>query len=190
VTVIEGARALSKDDPEAAAVVLAALRAEGIAIHEGAAVTRVSGRAGAIAVETDAGARFEGTHLLVAVGRKATIERLNLKAAGIAVALLSNGTRVRVAALGVDLGVPAFALSGKPFGFAFRRGLRALGSDARHTAMVGDQLFTDVLGANCAGLISILVTPLSPGRHAHTRAARRIERWVLSGGGHGRPVDR
>lgn len=113
-----------------------------------------------------------------------------LKAAGIAVALLSNGTRARVAALGVDLGVRAFALSGKPFGFAFRRGLRALGSDARHTAMVGDQLFTDVLGANCAGLISILVTPLSPGRHAHTRAARRLERWVLTGGGHGRPVDR
>ena len=113
-----------------------------------------------------------------------------LKAAGIAVALLSNGTRARVAALGLDLGVRAFALSGKPFGFAFRRGLRALGSDARHTAMVGDQLFTDVLGANCAGLISILVTPLSPGRHAHTRAARRLERWVLTGGGHGRPVDR
>ena len=63
-------------------------------------------------------------------------------------------------------------------------------AEARHTALVGDQLFTDVLGANCAGLISILVTPLSPGRHAHTRAARRIERWVLSGGGHGRPVDR
>lgn len=113
-----------------------------------------------------------------------------LTGAGIAVALLSNGTPARVAALGVDLGVRAFALSGKPFGFAFRRGLRALGSDARHTAMVGDQLFTDVLGANCAGLISILVTPLSPGRHAHTRAARRLERWVLTGGGHGRPVDR
>ncbi len=113
-----------------------------------------------------------------------------VKGAGIAVALLSNGTRLRVAALGADLGVRAFALSGKPFGFAFRRALRALGSDARHTAMVGDQLFTDVLGANCAGLISILVTPLSPGRHAHTRAARRLERWVLTGGDRGRPVDR
>jgi HAD superfamily phosphatase (TIGR01668 family) len=113
-----------------------------------------------------------------------------LRTGGIAVALLSNGSRARVAALGAELGVRAFALSGKPFGFAFRRGVRALGSDARHTAMVGDQLFTDVLGANCAGLISILVTPLSPGRHAHTRVARRLERWVLTGGGHGRPVDR
>lgn len=113
-----------------------------------------------------------------------------LRAAGIDVALLSNGTRGRVAALGAELGVPAFALSGKPFGFAFRRGLRALGCDARSAAMVGDQLFTDVLGAKCAGLVSVLVTPLSPGRHAHTRAARRLERWVLSGGDRGRPVDR
>jgi uncharacterized protein len=114
----------------------------------------------------------------------------DLKRAGIAVALLSNGTHARVAALGAELGVRSFALSGKPFWFAFQRGLRALGTSARHTAMVGDQLFTDVFGANCAGLISILVTPLSPGRHAHTRAARRLERWVLTGGDRGRPVDR
>jgi HAD superfamily phosphatase (TIGR01668 family) len=110
--------------------------------------------------------------------------------AGIGVALLSNGSPGRVAELGAALGVPAFALSGKPFGFAFRRGLRALGTDAAATAMIGDQLFTDVLGANCAGLTSVLVTPLSPGRHAHTRAARRLERWVLGGGDRGRPVDR
>jgi len=106
---------------------------------------------------------------------------------------IAERTRAAVAQLErerADLGVRAFALSGKPFGFAFRRALRALGSEARHTAMVGDQLFTDVLGANCAGMISILVTPLSPGRHAHTRAARQLERWVLKGGGHGRPVDR
>jgi len=113
-----------------------------------------------------------------------------VQAAGIGVALLSNGTPKRIAELAADLGVPAFALAGKPFGFAFRRGLRALGTEPAHTAMVGDQLFTDVLGANCAGLISILVTPLSPGRHAHTRAARRLERWVLTGGDRGRPVDR
>lgn len=124
----------------------------------------------------------------VAAEARAWLEEL--RAAGIRVALLSNGAPGRVAELGAALGVPAFALSGKPFWFAFRRGLRALGCEARATAMVGDQLFTDVLGANCAGLVSVLVTPLSPGRHAHTRAARRLERWVLSGGDRGRPVDR
>jgi uncharacterized protein len=113
-----------------------------------------------------------------------------LLAAGLRVGILSNGTARRVADLGLLLGVPAIALAGKPFGFAFRRALRTLGTTAGTTAMVGDQLFTDVLGARCAGLTSVLVAPLTPGRHAHTRVARRLERWVLAGGDHGRPLDR
>jgi len=114
----------------------------------------------------------------------------DLRAAGILVAILSNGTSARVADLGALLGVPAIALAGKPFGFAFRRALRTLGTSAGTTAMVGDQLFTDVLGARCAGLIAVLVSPLTPGRHAHTRVARRLERMVLAGGERGRPLDR
>ncbi|MBY6139516.1 FAD-dependent oxidoreductase [Leisingera daeponensis] len=83
VTVIEGLKALGKDDPEAAAVVLDALRAEGVEIAEGAMVSRVSGQAGAIEVETRDGSSFRGSHLLMAVGRKSNMERLNLAAAGI-----------------------------------------------------------------------------------------------------------
>ena len=83
VTVIEGAKALGKDDPEAAAVVLDALRAEGIAIEEDALAAEVRGEPGAIEVAAKDGRIFRGTHLLVAVGRKPNIERLNLDAAGI-----------------------------------------------------------------------------------------------------------
>ncbi|WP_212525118.1 FAD-dependent oxidoreductase [Actibacterium sp. MT2.3-13A] len=84
VTVIEAARALGREDPELAAVVLARLRAEGVEIVEGQAVTRVSGQAGAITVETSEG-RHDGTHLLVAVGRRPNLDRLNLDAAGVEV---------------------------------------------------------------------------------------------------------
>jgi pyruvate/2-oxoglutarate dehydrogenase complex dihydrolipoamide dehydrogenase (E3) component len=83
VTVIEGARALGRDDPDAAAVVLESLRAEGVEIIEGAQVERIAGRAGAIEVVVKGGTAFVGTHLLIAVGRKPNIERLNLEAAGI-----------------------------------------------------------------------------------------------------------
>ncbi len=114
----------------------------------------------------------------------------DLRDAGMRLAVLSNGERRRVVALGAELGIPAFALAGKPLRVAFRRGVRALGTTPATTAMVGDQLFTDVLGAKWAGLVAVLVTPLTPGRHAHTRAARRLERWVLSGGDRGRPLDR
>jgi HAD superfamily phosphatase (TIGR01668 family) len=112
----------------------------------------------------------------------------SLRDAGIEVAILSNGERARVRRLGERIGVPAFALVGKPC--AFRKGLAARGTPREATAMVGDQLFTDVLGANCAGITSILVRPLTPGKLPHTRAARRLERLILSGGSRGSPVDR
>ena len=83
VTVIEGLRALGKDDPEMAAVVLERLRGEGIAIIEAAPAAEVRGVAGAIEVQVRDGRVFQGSHLLIAVGRKPNIDTLNLAAAGI-----------------------------------------------------------------------------------------------------------
>ncbi|EBA18353.1 mercuric reductase, putative [Roseobacter sp. SK209-2-6] len=83
VTVLEGAKALGRDDPEAAAVVLEALRGEGVEIVEGALAAEISGEVGAIKVKTQDGRSFKGSHLLMAVGRKSNIDRLNLAAGGI-----------------------------------------------------------------------------------------------------------
>jgi pyruvate/2-oxoglutarate dehydrogenase complex dihydrolipoamide dehydrogenase (E3) component len=84
VTVIEGAKALGKDDPELAAIVLDRLRAEGVGIAEEALVERVSQEGTAITVHAKDGRSFTGSHLLVAVGRKANIARLDLDKAGVA----------------------------------------------------------------------------------------------------------
>ncbi len=83
VTVLEGDKALGKDDPDAAAVVLENIRAEGVEIVEGALASEVRGKAGAIEVETKDGAVYEGSHLLMAVGRKPNVDKLNLEAAGV-----------------------------------------------------------------------------------------------------------
>jgi len=83
VTVIEGAKALGKDDPELAEVVLNSLRDEGIEIAEDAMAEKISGKAGAIEVTTKDGRVFKGSHLLMAVGRKTNTDKLNLEAAGI-----------------------------------------------------------------------------------------------------------
>ena len=112
----------------------------------------------------------------------------SLKVQRVPVVILSNGKPERVRLWSQTLGVPGFSLTGKPFGFAYRRGLRALGTSAHETAMVGDQLFTDILGANLAGLTSILVTPLSSGGLPHTRLARRLEAVILKGGPGGRSL--
>ena len=83
VTVIEGMKALGKDDPEMAAIVLDRMREDGIEIAEDAMAGEVRGKAGAIEIEAKDGRVFKGTHLLMAVGRKPNTDRLNLEAAGI-----------------------------------------------------------------------------------------------------------
>ncbi|MCV6825483.1 MULTISPECIES: dihydrolipoyl dehydrogenase family protein [Halocynthiibacter] len=84
VTVLEGATALSADDPDIAKVALDAIRKEGVVIEEGALVSEVSGKSGAVTVKTKDGREFEGSDLLVAVGRKPNIDKLNLDAANVA----------------------------------------------------------------------------------------------------------
>ncbi|WP_227271772.1 dihydrolipoyl dehydrogenase family protein [Roseobacter weihaiensis] len=83
VTVIEGAKALGKDDPELATVVLDSLRDEGVVIEEDAKAAEIKGKAGAIEVLTEDGRSIKGSHLLMAVGRKANIDKLGLAAAGV-----------------------------------------------------------------------------------------------------------
>jgi pyruvate/2-oxoglutarate dehydrogenase complex dihydrolipoamide dehydrogenase (E3) component len=88
VTVVEAARLLGKDDPEAAAVVIARLRAEGVVLREGAKATGVvQGPDGVIrlSVEAEDGAQtIEGDRLLIAVGRTANVDSLDLDKAGVA----------------------------------------------------------------------------------------------------------
>lgn len=87
VTVLEAFKAFGRDDPEMSAVVLAQLRAEGIGIREEVKISNV-------AKETDGSYRItlgkdattetlQGSHLLVAAGRAANVEKLNLEAAGV-----------------------------------------------------------------------------------------------------------
>lgn len=88
VSVIEMFAPLGKDDPEAAAIVLDRLAGEGIAIHAGVKVVAVAGnrRRVSVTLEDETGARrdIDGTHLLVAAGRRPNTDGLGLEAAGIA----------------------------------------------------------------------------------------------------------
>lgn len=87
VTVLEAASILPKDDPEPVDILRMRLRADGIDLREGAKIVRVERRATGIAVVVSYdGAEdvIEGSHLLVAVGRRANLRDLGLEAAGIA----------------------------------------------------------------------------------------------------------
>ncbi|WP_163848935.1 dihydrolipoyl dehydrogenase family protein [Pseudooceanicola aestuarii] len=83
VTVIEAETALGHDDPELAAELKEIVRGEGVDLVEGARAEAVAPSAEGITVTTDDGRRITGTHLLVALGRRANTAALNLDAAGI-----------------------------------------------------------------------------------------------------------
>lgn len=138
VTVIEGMKALGKDDPEAAAVVLEKLRAEGVEIIEEAMAEKISQDGKAITVETSKGS-FSGTHALMAVGRKVNIDQLDLDAGGIAHdravkvdASLRSTTNKKVYAIGDAAGGLQFThVAGYHAGVIIRSMLFGLPSRAR-----------------------------------------------------------
>ena len=86
VTVVEAAQPLSKDDPECAAIVLDQLEREGIDIRSGVKVKSAAGGKDKVTLTIEGSngdELIEGTHLLVAAGRKATVDGLGLEAARI-----------------------------------------------------------------------------------------------------------
>ncbi len=98
---------------------------------------------------------------------------------GMKVCILSNARDKRVRELFADLGIPAIGRAGKPRKRAFRKALDVLNTCSEETAVVGDQLFTDILGGNRMGLYTILVVPISRREFFGTRLARRVESKVL-----------
>ena len=72
--------------------------------------------------------------------------------------------------------------AGKPKLSGYRRAMEELGTDTSNTIFVGDQIFTDVWGANLAGIRSVLVKPILPWKEEIQIIIKRfIEALVLGG---------
>lgn len=100
-------------------------------------------------------------------------------ARGFKVAIVSNNWRGRVREIAARFGLPFVSRAYKPAKTGFRRALAELGLEAGEAAVVGDQLFTDVLGGNRLGLMTIWVKPLTAHEFIGTRIHRRIERLAV-----------
>jgi HAD superfamily phosphatase (TIGR01668 family) len=103
------------------------------------------------------------------------------RAAGVRLCIVSNNGGRRVTALARSLDLPALTGAMKPRRGALRRALGLMGTTADTTALIGDQLFTDVLGGNRLGLYTILVQPQSAREFVLTKLVRVVERVVLRG---------
>ena len=84
-----------------------------------------------------------------------------LKAEGIAFMIVSNNrSGRRVTEFCAELGVPYQGHARKPSPKGLEAAMRKAGADRRHTAMLGDKLLTDMLAANRAGVLPLMVEPV------------------------------
>jgi len=111
-----------------------------------------------------------------------------VRSAGIGLCLVSNGRGWRIRQFARMIDLPFVAKACKPLPFGCRAAVRKMGFAPQRTAIVGDQLFADVIAGRLAGLMSILVRPIRPEEEPwFTRIKRPLERRLLRWvGGDGR----
>jgi HAD superfamily phosphatase (TIGR01668 family) len=100
---------------------------------------------------------------------------------GVQVVMVTNNSTPWAIGIARNLGIPCIPNARKPLPKGFRRALDLLELPRESVIVVGDQLFTDVLGAKLFGLAVILVEPLAPRDPINTRWLRHLERWLLHG---------
>ncbi len=102
-----------------------------------------------------------------------------LHVSGFKICIVSNNAKTRVLDMAKVLGIPAISKAIKPRRKAFRRAMNIMGTNSSNTAVIGDQLFTDILGGNRLGLQTILISPINRKEFIGTKLVRRVERVIL-----------
>ncbi len=98
---------------------------------------------------------------------------------GFELCLVSNGRPKRVIRFAKQMDIPAVIRAFKPRRSPFLRALKILNKEPNQVAMIGDQLFTDVLGANRIGIHTILIAPLGKKELKTTQIVRKLEQRML-----------
>lgn len=97
---------------------------------------------------------------------------------GFRVVIVSNNYKKRVSAFAGEFGLPYISFAMKPLPFGYIRAAKMLGLRCRDCAIIGDQIFTDVVGANMCGMKSVLLEPIEPEEGWTFRVRRRLERGL------------
>lgn len=102
-----------------------------------------------------------------------------LEAAGIKPALMSNNFKSRAKRFSKNLGVEKiYSFSLKPLPFTYWRAMLEHHVKRSETAILGDQLFTDILGGSIAGITTILTAPVVDRERPDTRFMRLLEKFL------------
>ena len=102
-----------------------------------------------------------------------------LKEIGFQTVLLSNNKEPRVKTFNDSVHSQYICKAGKPGVAGYEKAMELMGTTTVNTVFVGDQLFTDVWGANKAGLVSYLTKPIHPKEEIQIVLKRTLEKVVL-----------
>ena len=103
-----------------------------------------------------------------------------MKSLGVKMRVVSNNTARRVAPLAQRMGLEFTANGAKPLTFGVNRAVKAMNAKKSETLVIGDQIFTDVLAGNFAGIRTVLVEPFHLENKWTFRLKRRIESLVFN----------
>ncbi len=103
----------------------------------------------------------------------------DLRAIGFDTCLTSNNKEERVKRFNQDIHSHYIYKANKPAKSGYRKAMEKMGTDKTNTLFVGDQLFTDIYGANRVGIYSILVGSLHPKEEIQIVLKRYLEKVVL-----------
>jgi HAD superfamily phosphatase (TIGR01668 family) len=102
-----------------------------------------------------------------------------LREIGLESCLASNNKEPRVKKFAQAVGTKYIYKAGKPKRRGYKEAMKQMGTRAENTVFVGDQIFTDIWGANRAGITSILVKPINPKEEIQIVIKRVPEKLVL-----------
>ncbi len=126
---------------------------------------------------------FDIDNTLVPHGAPADERAINLfeklTQIGFSCILLSNNKEPRVKMFNDAVHAAYIHKAGKPKPSGYRRAMKKLGTDEQTTVFVGDQIFTDVCGANLAGIRTFLVKPIHPKEEIQIILKRIPEKLIL-----------
>lgn len=104
-----------------------------------------------------------------------------LKKTGIKFCILSNSNNIeKVGAVAEKLDIPFIHFAKKPFKSGFKRAQKVLKLEENQIAVVGDQIMTDIIGANCSKMFSILVKPIDKKDYLVTKVKRPFEKVIIN----------
>ncbi len=111
---------------------------------------------------------------------KSIVEWSNsLRGHGFKLYILSNtNSKEKVGSVAKKLGIPYMNLAKKPFKSGFLKVSKILKENPENMAVVGDQIFTDVIGGNRCGMFTILVDPISSKDYWYTAWKRPLENRI------------